>query len=337
MTDGLPVTPPTEERVAKMLAGTSHAPGEIIEISTRGSGPAEVQLTTTVEKVAINAVMAGCKPEYMPVLLAMAEIGACYGSPSDGSCGHMFVVSGPIAKEIGMNAGISYLCPGNPANMSLERACALMGINLTGCMIGATSIGRMGNQLWGKTFAESELTPGEGLNVNEGYGADESVLIGWWGNVLLVPAFTGNVRIPTNLFEFQNGTPEGLITSLRVPTQNLGSIVLFTPDTAKVWKEQYGFETMRQLQDYLYDNVTWTKDELASHYRFFALKEEAMRNPRGSRRQNPDHLELPDDALLPCIVRGPESIKIIVAGGDGYAWGWGTGWLPVSASIDKWR
>ena len=338
MTDGLPVTPPTEELVAEMLTGTSHAPDEIIEISTRGPGPAEVQLTTTVEKVAINAVMAGCKPVYMPVLLAIAGTGACYGSPSDCSCGHMFVVSGPIAKEIGMSAGMSYLCPGNPANMTIERAATLMGINLAGCMITATSIGRMGNHLWGKIFAEKrEKSPWEGLNVNEGYRADESALIGWWGNVMLVPACLGNVKSPTDLFEYQNGTPEGLVAALRVPTQNLGSIVLFTPDTAKVWKEQYGFETMRQLQDYLYDNVTWTKGELASHYRFFALKEEAMRNPRGSRRLNPDHLELPGDALVPCIVRGPESIKIIVAGGDGYAWGWGTGWLPVSASIDKWR
>lgn len=74
MTDGLPVTPPTEERVAKMLTGTSHAPDEIVNPKM-----APEELIVTVEKVAVNGVMAGCKPEYMPVLLAMAELGACVG------------------------------------------------------------------------------------------------------------------------------------------------------------------------------------------------------------------------------------------------------------------
>ena len=335
MTDGLPVTPPTEESVAEMLTGTSHAPDEIIEIVNRMSR--KVEWIATVEKVAVNAVMAGCKPQYMPVLLAMAELGLPIGSASDCSSGHMFVVSGPIAREIGMNSGISFLCPSNPANMSITRAATLMGINLAGCMIGATTIGRMGNNIWGLTFAESEKSPWEGLSVDEGYGADESVLIGWSGFVQLTPACSGNVKTPTNLFEFQNSSPEHLVAALRTCTENMGALVLFTPDTAKVWKERYGFETMQQLQDYLYDNVAWTRGELASHYRFFALKLEAERNPRGSRMLNPDHLDLPDGAPVPFIVRGPETIKIIVAGGDGFAWGWGSGWLPASTSIDKWR
>jgi len=74
MTDGLPIVPPTEAKVAEMLMGTSHAPDEIVNPKL---GPR--QLIATVEKVAINAVMAGCKPEYMPVALAMAEMGASVG------------------------------------------------------------------------------------------------------------------------------------------------------------------------------------------------------------------------------------------------------------------
>ena len=74
MTGGLPIVPPTEERVAKMLTGTSHAPDEIVNPKMRPGN-----LIATVEKVAINAVMAGCKPEYMPVVLAMAESGAVVG------------------------------------------------------------------------------------------------------------------------------------------------------------------------------------------------------------------------------------------------------------------
>ncbi len=335
MTDGLPVTPPTEERVAEMLTGTSHAPDEFIEIKERRSGL--VERIATVEKVAVNAVMAGCKPEYMPVLLAMLELGSCTGGVSDCSNGRMFVVSGPIAQEIGMNSQFELLSPGNPANMSIGRACALMGINLAGAIIGVTAIGRIGNNLWGLTFAESEKSPWQGLNVEEGYGADESVILSLGGHIQVMPACTGMVATPTDLFEFQNSTPEHLTTALKTCTENLGSLVFFTPDTARVWKEQYGFETMQQLKDYLYDNVTCTHGELASHYRFFAMEAEAQNNLRGSRKLNPDHLDLPDNAPVPCIIRGPESIKIIVAGGDGYAWGWGSAWVPTATSIDKWR
>ena len=335
MTDGLPVTPPTEELVAEMLTGTSHAPDEIIEIVNRRSG--QVERIATIEKVAVNAVMAGCKPEYMPVLLAMVKVGLPVGASTPCSSGHMFVVSGPIAREIGMNAGIQLLSPGNPANMSLARAATLMGINLAGCSIGLTTIGQISNNIWGLTFAENEDSPWGGLNVDEGYGADESVLMGWGGFVQLMPACAGNVKTPTDFFEFQNASPEHLVTALRTCTENLGSLVLFTPGTAKIWKEHYGFKTMQQLQDYLYDNVTWTRGELASHYRFYALKMAAERNPRGSRKLNPDHLDLPDDAQVPFIMDGPETIKIIVAGGCGFAWGWGSGWLPTSTSIDKWR
>ena len=339
MTDGLPVTPPTEERVAAMLKGTSHAPDETIEIIS--SGPPGVDQAVagiaTVEKVAVNGVMAGCKPEHMPVLLAMAELGVCLGGPSDSSMGHMYVVSGPIAREIGMNSGISHLCPGNPANMSIGRACVLMGINLGQCIIGASSIGRMGNNIWGLTFAESELSPWEGLNTDEGYGPNENVLLGWNGFPQLTLPGALNVKTPTNLLDYQNASPEHLVTALKTCTENLGSLVLFTPDTANEWRERYGFKSIQQLQDYLYDNVTQSRSEMESHYRFYAIKEELMGNPRGSRLLNPDHLDLPEDAPVPRIIRGPNSIKIIVAGGPGYAWGWGVAWKPRSISIDKWR
>jgi len=83
MTDGLPIVPPTEDRVARMLTGTSHSPDEIIMVSSRGEPPHDkmspAELIATVEKVAVNAVMAGCKPEYMPVVLAITEMGGCTG------------------------------------------------------------------------------------------------------------------------------------------------------------------------------------------------------------------------------------------------------------------
>ena len=336
MTDGLPITPPTEDRVAEMLEGTSHPPDEVIEIEEGG----QLKSLPTVEKVAINAVMAGCKPEYMPVLLAMLEMGARQGGTSDCSNGAAYVVSGPIAKDIGMNSGIELFAPGNPANMGISRACVLMTINLTATEVAIDTIGRMGTYLWGLTWAESEDTPWIGLNEDEGFGADESVLVRLAGHVNLIPPCTsGMVKTPKDLFEFQNSSPEALVAALTTPTENLGSIVLFTPDTANNWREIYGFKTMQQLKDYLWENVTRSKSELFEHYRFFALSLEAEQNERGSKQLNPDHLDLPGDAQMPFIFRGPKSIKIVVAGGIGDAWGWGTYFHrdPISTSIDKWR
>ena len=125
-TDGLPVVIPTEERVARMLKGTSHKPDELIAIQRdveEGLGGMRVRKkkgdlvkfmpmyrTATVEQVAVNAVMAGCKPEYFPVVLAIAESG---GGTADGrGGGGAFIVSGPIYKEIGINVSYTRFGPG---------------------------------------------------------------------------------------------------------------------------------------------------------------------------------------------------------------------------------
>jgi len=332
MTDGLQVTPPIEKLVAEMLTGTSHAPDEIVNPRM---GPGE--LIATVEGVAINAVMAGCKPQYMPILLSMAELGACVGRASDCDFGHMFVVSGPIAKEIRMNSGFQMLSPGNPANSSIARACTLMGINLGGCIMGVTTIGRIGAHIWGLTFAESDDTPWEGLNEDEGYEANDSVLISLGGPIKLLGGCVNEVIPETNLFELQNGSPAHLVAALKASKESRSAIVLFTPDTAKIWKEHYGFTSVQQLQDYLYDNVTQTRGEWDSQYFFYMTSQAAKQNPRGSRMINPDHLDLPDDALVPIIVNGTKSIKIIVAGGRGAQWGYGGYIFSSSTLIDKWR
>jgi hypothetical protein len=118
-TDGLPVTPPTDQRVIAMLKGTSRKPDDIV-----GGIPPNLA-DCTVEKVAINAVMAGCRPEYMPVLLAAIEaalepvftlhgvLATTYFS------GPVIIVNGPVVKRIGMNSGINALGQGNRANATI--------------------------------------------------------------------------------------------------------------------------------------------------------------------------------------------------------------------------
>ncbi|MFC2070030.1 hypothetical protein ACFLTB_02495, partial [Chloroflexota bacterium] len=175
-TDGLPIVPPTEELVEKMLKGTSHKPDKIItykadhrlwdrQVQMGNSGKKgdpvrfmPMKRTATVEKIATIGVMAGCKPEHMPLLLAIAEAG---GGCGDGRGGEAYVVSGPYAKEIEMNFDTNVLGPGNPANRSIGRAAELMWRNLGGNIPNVTNAGVWGNAL-NNCFPENDdaLPPG---------------------------------------------------------------------------------------------------------------------------------------------------------------------------------
>ena len=119
-TDFLPIVLPTEERVEAMLAGTSHPPDEVVGRlpSDRRHGVWDFD----VEKVAVNAVMAGAAPEHFPVILALASSGDTGRQSSMSSMGNMVVVNGPIRHEIGMNCGIGAMGPYNHANSAIGRA-----------------------------------------------------------------------------------------------------------------------------------------------------------------------------------------------------------------------
>lgn len=189
-TDGLPVIIPTEEKVKEMLTGTSHSPDEQIVRYTHDAKTGELKKGTskvvyalgyyaTVEKVATVAVMAGCKPEYLPVILTVASSGGasdnCPGS--SGARGFSYCVSGPIAQEIGMNAGQNAFDVGNPANMTIARTAALCTICIGGCITGSVRTDSGSPNLF--AFAEDDegLPPGwEGYNKESGYKKTESVL-----------------------------------------------------------------------------------------------------------------------------------------------------------------
>jgi hypothetical protein len=130
--DGLPLVPPTEERVLKMLDGTARDPQEVIGLIPPTLAPA------TVEKIAVNAVMAGCKPEYLPVVLAAVEAVLEEGFAMHGVLattmfvGPVVVVNGPIRRRIGMNAKGNVLGQGNRANAAIGRALQLVIRNIGG-------------------------------------------------------------------------------------------------------------------------------------------------------------------------------------------------------------
>ena len=176
-TDGLPVVPPTPARVLRMLAGTTRRPDEVI-----GRVPPDLA-PCTVEKVAINAVMAGCKPEYMPLVLAAVEAALVDAFGMHGIlCTTMFagplvIVNGPMARRVGVNSGVNALGQGHRANASIGRALQLVIRNVGGGRPGEVDRATLGTP--GKytfCFAEAEDTAWEPLHVQRGFARDASTV-----------------------------------------------------------------------------------------------------------------------------------------------------------------
>ncbi|HEY5667432.1 MAG TPA: UGSC family (seleno)protein [Gammaproteobacteria bacterium] len=181
-TDNLPIILPTEERVAKMLEGTSHAPDEVV--GTIAPTHFREAWEFTVEKVAVNAVMAGARPEYLPVILALLASGQTARSSSTNSFATISVINGPIRDEIGMDDGIGALGPYNHANATIGRAYSLASINLQGGSVpGDTYMGSLGNWYnYSSVFPEAEdRSPWQPLHVQHGFEADASVATVFFG------------------------------------------------------------------------------------------------------------------------------------------------------------
>ncbi len=180
--DGLPVVPPTEARVLRMLDGTSRAPDDVVAVV----GPDLRECT--VEKAAVNAVMAGCRPEYLPVVLAAVEAVCDEAFNIHGvlattmSVGPVLVVNGPVAAEIGMNSGINALGHGNRANSTIGRAVQLIVRNVGGGAPGGvdrSTLGHMGKQ--GFCFAEHPSGAWTTLAESRGYTADQNTVTAFCG------------------------------------------------------------------------------------------------------------------------------------------------------------
>lgn len=176
--DGLPVVTPTEARVAAMLRGTRRDPDEIV-----GAVPPAME-TATVRTVAIHALMAGCKPEYLPVVLGGLHIMLREELNLNGVQGTMhgvaplMIVNGPYAKKIGLHGGNGCFGPGFRANASIGRAIRLMLMNLGGGIPGVGSATVFSTPLrYTACLAENvERSPWETLAVARGYGLEDDVI-----------------------------------------------------------------------------------------------------------------------------------------------------------------
>lgn len=233
-TDGLPVVPPTAARVLRMLDGTRRAPGEVVAVIPPDLVPA------TVEKVAINAVMAGCKPEYLPVVLAAVEAACTDSFNMHGLLcttyfsGPVVVVNGPIATLIGMNSGVNCLGQGNRANATIGRALQLVVRNVGGGIPGGVDRATFGSP--GKLtfcFAEDEAgSPWEPLSVERGFAAGTST----------VSLFPGHG--PSAILDQISRTPESLARTFAAKLRTvshpkqvmaMGAMLVVSPEHARVF------------------------------------------------------------------------------------------------------
>ena len=182
-TDGLPLVPPTETRVLRMLEGTSRAADEVVALVP----PNLVECT--VEKVVVNSVMAGCRPEYLPVVLTALEAVCTDEFNMHGilattmGVGPVLIVNGPITAEIGMNSGVNVLGHGNRANATIGRAVQLVVRNVGGGAPGGVDRATHGSMSkLGFCFAEDEVgSPWTTLAEDRGFSRSQDVVTAFCG------------------------------------------------------------------------------------------------------------------------------------------------------------
>ncbi|UUX94704.1 hypothetical protein [Aquabacterium sp. J223] len=323
-TDFLPIVLPTEERVEAMLRGTSHPRDKVVGQLRPANFREFWQFT--VEKVAVNAVMAGARPEYFPLILAMAASGMSARSSSTTSWATPSIVNGPIRHEIGLNSGIGAMGPYAHANMAVGRAHGLLSQNLQGgSVVGETYMGSIGNAYnVACTWAENEeRSPWEPLHVQRGLKAEDSAVTvylgGWYTLSGFGPRETWAARMRQALQAAENYSPP---------------ILLLDPLVARGFVDK-GFVRKQQLIDWLHENSRVPAREFWDDQWV-----QTLLKPKAVDGQEPwaTLLKAAPDALVPKY--RAEDISVVVLGGETQgAWKMvsGNGSRAVTVKVDDWR
>jgi hypothetical protein len=316
-TDGLPVVPPTEERVQAML---DYVGAEDPEIQI-GYLPVRDR-AVTLQRAAINAVMAGCLPDYFPVVVAALE--AMFDPifnlhtvlTSTGGAALCTVVSGPIAAEIGMNARHNALGPGNRANATIGRALRLIALNVLGSRPGESDASSFGHP--GKLtlcFAEDPPpAPWEPLAVQLGYRVGDTT-------VTILPS-DGPHQLAQQLTRSPDNILRTFAGAIKTPSRfsagkGFQGVMILGPEHAGFCIEN-GW-TQAQVREFLYLESRIAPAELLAN---------GVQIERGSSFEvAPD-----DDGLLPSV-GSPDDVFLTTAGGEGAGWSvWIPAWAPIKAA-----
>ena len=328
LTDGLPIVLPTEARVAEMLKGTSRDADEFVG-KMQPSSPHELW-TYTVEQVAVNAVMAGAKPEHFPVILALASLGGTSISTSTTSFATMAVVNGPVRDEINMNSGIGALGPFSHANAVIGRSWTLMSINLAASgKAGETYMGSQGNNYNYNNLcmAENEEALPAGwnpLHVQKGYKLQDSTISTFlgWGFTHPDQSF-GKDFAPQIPFWLKFVSPFSSTT------------LLLDPTIIHQLKDNEGFDSKEQLIDYIHKNTFVTVEDWMDD--FYAVQNFVLPMARLGREPAASWMKLPKNEKIPQF-SSPSRINILsLGGGTNLFWQAGDFGYSRTASVDEWR
>ncbi len=303
VTDGLPVVPPTRTRVEKAIAASERKADELIALVPPNYGRA------TVEKIAVNAVMAGCRPEYMPVVIAGVEA-MCdeafdlHGvSATTNFSSPLFIINGPIRKTLDINCGAGVFGPGWRANATIGRALRLIVVNIGGARPGIISMSTMGHP--GRyTYCigeHEEENPWEPFHVEHGFAPSDST----------VAALAGEA--PHGIYDHRSRTAKDLLTTIARSLEVIwhhkatalgDTLIVLSPEHARTLAED-GW-SKKDIQRFLWELCRKpVKDLLPGKDGGEGLPEHVL-----ATFPNPEA----NETLIPKF-RAPEHLKIIVAGG----------------------
>ena len=320
--DGLPVVTPSEERVERMLSG---AAGRSADESLGAVPPAMGE--ATVRSVAIHAVMAGCRPAYLPVVLGAVSLMLREEFNVNGVQGTMhgvaplMIVNGPYAEEIGVHGGNGCFGPGFRANASIGRAIRLILMNLGGGIPGVSSMTIFGTPLrYTACVGENAASrPWESLAASRGYGADENVIT------------MAMVESPRLTFDDVSEEPERLLWGIADAMTGLGSWNMHAPRTDMV-------VALNPQHAKICADGGFSRADVHGRLRALAGRRvEELRRGGNWRRERalamPIDVDPDDDACFVPVIKDPRDLHLIVAGG----WGSGSavchGWSGGSRAV----
>ncbi len=292
--DGLPIIPPTEAAVREMLTGTDLAPDHVVATITPRGGKA------TVEKIAVNAVMAGALPTHMPFLIAGVQAlmtrKAYFSIPQVSTAGYspMWIVNGPISRDLCITSGPGALSPGDLSHAAIGRAMGLIIKNIGGVRKGVEDHAVFGNPgRWSMVIAEDETgSPWDPLHVTHGFDRDDSTVTVFFPN---------SMSTLWPLGKDARGILEGVIYNA---SPSLGGLFCLMLPRAHA-------ETLA--------DGNWSKEQIARYIAQYA-RVPANRHPlyRGGVTVDSDKYRPPLSPEDPVpIWHTPDWIRVVVAGGPG--------------------
>ena len=300
-TDGLPIIPPTAERVRQMIYGCRRSSQEVIAALPPKMGSA------TIEKIAINAVMAGCLPEYLPVLITAVEAVAddkfkLLGvQATTHPCGVLIVINGPVSKKLGINSGGNAFGPGNRANATIGRALSLILLNIGGGIPGQIDKSTQGSPCkYTYCVAENETAnPWQPFHVEKGFKPEDSTVT--------VFAAEG----PHNINDHDSTSGREILKTIAstMATAGNNNLVFFSGEPVLMLGPEHaaaiagaGF-SKEQVKKYIYENARIPLEKVSEgHIQYRAKQPER-------------YGEFVNSEMLP--IARPENIVVMVLGGAG--------------------